>query len=167
MAGSFKCGTCGKDHAGLPTDWGYQLPDYVWAIPEALRASKAKFDRDLCQYGDRYFIRCVLGMPFTETQGYFGWGLWVEVDLAVFKRYISLFKADATTEPRHACTLANALPFYDAALSASAYIQFRDATSRPSVHLADDDPSSLAEDQRRGIDGNRYHEILAALGIVA
>jgi hypothetical protein len=53
----FICGTCGKEYAGLITDYGFKLPDVVWAIPEPERSIKAKFDTDLCRLGGRYFIR--------------------------------------------------------------------------------------------------------------
>jgi hypothetical protein len=84
MGDGFVCGTCGKAHAGLPKDWAWKLPDEVWAIPEQERAAKAKFDSGLCKYGDHFFIRCVLAVQFNDEDDYFGWGVWSEVDRAVF-----------------------------------------------------------------------------------
>jgi hypothetical protein len=159
---AFVCGVCGKTHAGLPTDYGYKLPDEVWAIPEPERPERAKFTDDLCQYGGRCFIRCVLFLPFTEADGAFGWGVWVEVEWPVFERYLSLYEADGSGEPRHPGKLANALPGYDATLGTSVLIQFGSRTQRPSVYLLSDDQSPLALEQRRGIDASRHHEILAA-----
>lgn len=66
MESSFTCPTCGGTHEGLPTDHGWQLPGDVWAIPPDERSSHAKFDSDLCQFGDRFFIRCVFKIPFNE-----------------------------------------------------------------------------------------------------
>ena len=37
MAGEYVCSVCGKEHAGLPTDWAYKLPDDLWALPEPER----------------------------------------------------------------------------------------------------------------------------------
>ena len=164
MTDSFVCSVCGKTHPGLPTDHGYQLPDEVWAIPEAERSARAQFSDDLCRYGDRYFIRCILLLPFTETEGDFGWGVWVEVAWPVFERYLTLYKADGSAEPRHPGKLANAPPGYDdVRLSAHVLIQFGDRKSRPAVLFPADDRCSLALEQRHGIDGLRFHEILAAI----
>jgi hypothetical protein len=160
---SFVCSICGETHAGLQTDQSYQLPDVVWKIPEQERSKKAKFDADLCQYGERYFIRCILYVPFTETDGEFGWGIWVEVERSVFDRYLFLYEVDGSGEPRHPGKLANALPSYDNTLGLDVFIQFGEPELRPSVHLPSDDESQLAREQRHGIDGSRYHEILSVL----
>jgi hypothetical protein len=154
---------CGKTHAGLPTDQGYKLPDEVWAIPEQERSERAKFTADLCQYGGRYFVRCILLLPFTETIGDFGWGVWVEVERPVFERYLSLYEADGSGEPPHPGKLANALPGYHATLGTNVLIQFGNRKQRPSVLLPSSDQSQLALEQREGINGSRYHEILAAI----
>jgi hypothetical protein len=163
MSDSFVCGVCGKTHAGLPTDQGFQLPDEVWAILEPERSTRAKFDADLCRYGDRYFVRSILILPFTEADGDFGWGVWVEVERHVFECYLSLYQADGSAEPPHSGTLANALPSYDATLGMPVLIQFGDRKQRPSVFFPSSDQSALALEQRQGIDVARYHEILAAI----
>jgi hypothetical protein len=163
VAESFVCKICGKTHAGLPTDQGYKLPDEVWAIPEQERRERARFTADLCEYAGRHFIRCILLVPFTETDGDFGWGVWVEVERPVFERYISLYEADGSAEPRHPGRLANALPGYAATLGTTVLVQFGDRKQRPSVHLLSGDQSRLALEQRHGIDESRYHEILAAV----
>jgi hypothetical protein len=165
MGETYVCGVCGKAHAGLSTDQAYKLPDEVWAIPEQERSERAKFNSDLCRYDGRYFIRCVLHVPFTDNAGDFGWGVWVEVDWPIFERYVALFETDGSDEPRYAGKLANALPAYTETLGANVLVQFRQSTQRPSVHLPDDDDSQLALEQRHGIDGARYHDILAAVEI--
>jgi len=163
MSGGFVCGVCGQTHAGLQTDQAYGLPDDVWAIPQEERASRAKFDSNLCQYGDRLFIRSLLLVPFTETDGHFGWGVWVEVDPIAFGRYLDLFDADGSSEPQYAGRIANASSVYREVLGAKVLIQFGTSKDRPSVHLTVDDSSRLATEQRQGIDSARYHEILEVL----
>ena len=177
MTETFVCQICGESHEGLSHDIGYTLPDIVWAIPEADRAEQAKFTNDCCQYGERYFIRCILLLLPRVVAGqtsedrpspedYFGWGVWVEVERPVFMRYVELWKADGSAEPRYSGTIANAIPVYDGCLGAAVEIQFGNATSRPSVHCRADDRSALAEDQRSGVDCERYaHDVRAhALG---
>ena len=160
MADNFTCSVCGKEHAGLPTDKGYKLPDVVWAIAEPDRSAQAKFTQDLCEFGERYFIRCVLKVPFSETDGYFGWGVWTEVEWSVYERYLELYDQEGSAEPPHEATLANALPAYEKTLGAAVTIQFGSQTQRPIAELLPRDESRLAFDQRNGIDNARHHEIL-------
>ena len=55
----------------MPTDHGWKLPDDVWDIPEYERKDKAKFDNDFCQLGNRFFIRCVLKLPFIDQADFY------------------------------------------------------------------------------------------------
>jgi hypothetical protein len=162
MAESFVCRVCGQTHAGLPTDTAFKLPDEVWAIPEPQRSERAKFTADLCRFDGRYFIRCILVLPFTETGGDFAWGVWAEIAWPIFERYLSLYETDASAEPRHPGKLANALPTYDATLGLDVLLQFGRSKDRPAIHLPATDQSQLAREQRHGIDAARYHDILDA-----
>jgi hypothetical protein len=159
MTTGFSCSTCGQSHDGLPADRGYTLPDVVWAIPEAERAERARFDTDLCMLGDRHFIRCVLDIPFTETKGQFGWGAWAEVDRSTFERYLELYHADGTNESLKDGLLANDLPPYANAIGTRVAIQFQDPSRRPALFLLSTDNSLLAREQRDGIDDRRWHEM--------
>lgn len=160
MGERFTCSICGEEHQGPVTDWAYKLPDVVWAIPEDERAEKARFNSDLCQFGERYFIRCVLDVPFTNATGSFGWGAWAEVDSFTFERYLVVYDEDGSSEPVRAGVLANDLPAYPGSLGTPVNIQFQDATKRPSLYLNEEDGSRLALEQRAGIGEARYHEIL-------
>jgi len=163
LAESFVCSICGKEHAGLTTDWAFTLPDDVWAIPEPERSEAARFDNDLCQLGDRYFIRCVLEIPFLEEEGGFGWGAWAEVEWGVFERYLELYDADGRSEPPKVGMLANALSEYGEIKGIPVSIQFREATKRPALFLLPTDQSLLAIEQREGISRKRHHEIVEGL----
>ena len=79
MTASFICPTCGESHDGSPTEYGWQLPYDVWIIPASERQDRAKFSSDICQLGNRFFIRCLLKIPFNELPGHYGRGIWVEV----------------------------------------------------------------------------------------
>jgi len=163
VADTFTCGICGTVHEGLTTDWAFKLPDEVWAIPEEERAERAMCSSDLCRFGDRLFIRCVLSVPFVESEGSFNWGCWAEVNRPVFERYLSLYDADGSDEPWHAGKLANVLPGYARSLGAACAIQFRESTHRPALLLPPDDRSLLAAEQRAGYGAKRYHAILDEL----
>jgi hypothetical protein len=167
MSTSFTCKTCGKTHEGLPTDTGWTLPDDVWAIPEADRSTHAKFGADLCQFGDRFFIRCVLKLPFNEQSGYYGWGVWVELSESDFNRYLELYDKDGSSEPTVSGLIANEIPYYPPTLGLPVMVQFQSSTSRPSVHLPATSTHPLVSEQSSGMDNQRYHEILVATGSVS
>jgi hypothetical protein len=160
---TFTCSICGQVHEGLTTDWACTLPDDVWAIPEAQRLEAATFTEDLCQFGERYFIRCVLPVRLREAADEFNWGAWAEVEWPTFERYLALYDQDGSAEPQHKGTLANALEPYSESFGATVLIQFRDPTKRPTLWLTNGDQSELAREQRTGIDNARYHEILDVL----
>ena len=125
----------------------------------------AKWDSDLCEFGERYFIRALLALPFLEREGYFGWGLWVEVDWLVFERYLALYDEDATAERPYPALVANQPEGYDQVVGARASIQFGTATQRPTIVMPLDSGHQLAIDAA-GISSKRYHQILAQIGAV-
>jgi hypothetical protein len=157
---SFTCSICGELHDGLPTDCGYELPDDVWAIPKEERTSRAKFTKDLCQMGDRWFIRCLLKIPFIERAGYYGWGIWVEVEKAVFDRYLELWEVDASSEAPYASTIANRLDAYNRSIGEPVLIQFGPSKDRPTAYFPAASDCDLAVEQSRGMSMARYHEIV-------
>lgn len=163
MSDDFICSVCGIRHEGLITNRGYKLPDEVWSIPEAERSQRAKFDSDLCQLGERFFIRCVLLVPLSDCPDAFGWGVWAEVDWPTFERYLELYEADGSSEPSHRGLLANEIPGYPQSLGTYIDIRFGPASKRPSICLTSEDDSQLAEEQRRGMDHTRHLEIIALI----
>jgi hypothetical protein len=161
MIQQYTCDECGRTHEGLPTDRAYRLPDVVCAVPEEERPQFARWTSDLCETRDgRFFIRCLLKVPFREMPGYFGWGVWVEIEKPVFERYVALYDNDASGEPPASGILANTIPFYPDAKGAMAIVQFGTATQRPTLRIKGS--STLAIDQHYGIDNRRYHAILRA-----
>lgn len=164
---TFQCGQCGKSHEGLPKDQGFKLPDEVWAIPQPERAQRAHWDTDLCQMDDRFFIRCLLQVPFAGSEGdYYGWGAWAEVDREIFVRYVGLYDANASGEPPAIGTLANSIPTYEDADRSQVMIHFGLQSDRPTLTF-DKTSHSLAHDQRHGISQEKFHDIPVATGAVS
>ena len=147
----------------MPTDFGWQLPDEVWAVPEAERSTRAKFDSDRCQFGKRFFIRCILTLPFTEQPDYYAWGVWAEIVESDFWRYIELYDKDGRAEPPIFGSIANAIPGYTSTIGLAVQVQLQDAKSRPTVRVVDID-HPLSMEQVAGISNQRYHDILASTG---
>jgi hypothetical protein len=160
MSEHFICSICGMQHEGMVTDQAYKLPDDVWNLSETEKAEKARFDSDLCQFGERFFIRGLLLVPFLSQPGAFGWGVWAEVDWSTFKRYLELYESDGSAEPAHRGMLANAVLGYPSSLNSEVDINFGDASKRPTISFLAEDGGSLAEEQRGGMSAARYHQIL-------
>ncbi|WP_184722269.1 DUF2199 domain-containing protein [Caulobacter sp.] len=149
---------------GLSRDWGFTLPDEVWEIPEDERDAQARYNDDLCQWGDRFFIRCILPVPLKGEDDFFGWGAWAEVEAEVFERYLDLYEADGRDEPPLPAKLANRLaPYPGTTLGTRLLIQFQDPDERPILTLQEGDKSRLAQEQRDGIDAARHREVLSVL----
>jgi hypothetical protein len=160
---SFVCPTCGKSHDGLQRNFAWKLPDVVWAIPAEQREAAAKCTSDLCQYGERYFIRCILPVPLLGADDPFNWGVWAEVERPTFERYLEIYEMDAESEPHRLGRVANAIPGYPE-ISEAMEIHFGKSTERPTLHFTPACNHPLAKEQREGISGGRYHEILEIIG---
>lgn len=163
----FICPCCGESHEGLPTDFAFKLPDEVAAIPMAERGQSVQASADLCRFGGRFFIRGVLPLPFKESDDDFGWGIWAEVTEPVFETYWNLYDLDASGEPAAAGLIANQIPGYGELIGEKLIIRFGDSTERPLFHLPPESTCQLAVEQREGIGGGRYHQILKQIGYEA
>ena len=149
----------------LTLDWGFELPDEVWALSEEEQAEQVRYNDDLCQWGDRFFIRCILPVPLKGADDYFGWGAWAEVETEVFERYLELYEEDGREEPPHPAKLANRLvPYPGTTLGTRVLIQFQTPDDRPTLTLLESDKSRLAQEQRDGIDADRHREIVEICG---
>ena len=165
MAEKSECATCGRRHEALTRDWGFSLPDEVFELPEAELEAEVRHDDDLCQWGDRSFIRCILPVPLKGEDDYFGLGAWAEVEPEVFQRYLDLYEEDGREEPPHPAKLANKLPPYPGTtLGTRLLIQFQTPDERPTLLLLEGDKSRLAQEQRDGIDAARHHEFVEVCG---
>jgi len=115
--------------------------------------------------GERYFIRCLLRLPFIDRQGYYGWGVWAEVSWPTFERYLEVYESDATHEPSAHGLLANDIPTYNATRGLPIFIHFGTSTARPTLSFGEDQAHTLALETRTGLSDVRYHEILVARGV--
>ena len=153
-----RCRCCGKELGEFTTDIGYQLPDVVWSIPEPRREKLARYTSDLCQYGERFFLRGLALVPIIGTDEHFGWGLWVEVSRTDFDKYVAGYDRDGTGEPPIPAKLANTPPGYQDTASVSAQVFFGPASDRPRIIL-EPGPHQLAREQATGITIERVHEL--------
>ncbi len=162
---SFTCSTCGQVHAGLPTDYGFRLPDEVHALNYLERYTKSRSNADLCTLDEsRFFLRGILPLPFQERDDRFCWGVWVEVNQATHDRYLAGFHDDALQGATGTGTLANTIPGYAETLGLEVQVEFQSGGSRPTFLFLPDAAHALADEQRSGISSKRHHDLLDAVG---
>lgn len=162
---SFTCSTCGQVHPGLPTDYGFRLPDEVHSLAYLERYARSRSNADLCTLDEsRYFIRGVILVPLTESGDDFCWGIWAEVDKATHDHYAAGFDEDSILGYTARGTLANTIPGYSETSGLEVEIEFQNANSRPRYLLLANPMHALAHEQRGGISIKRHHDILEAVG---
>lgn len=162
---SYVCSDCGEEHEGLPTDWGFKLPEKVFDLALLDKYQRTRTTADLCTLDEsRFFIRGLLSIPFTYQEGHFSWGVWVEVDRQVHDFYLKNFNDDFALGTKAQGSLANVIPGFSELLGQSLEIEFQDSKTRPSFAFPRSSEHSMATDQREGIEFRRHHEFLELCG---
>jgi hypothetical protein len=157
----FRCQCCGKWHNYAPTDMGFQLPDDAWSMPQEQREKRLVANEDLCAIDrKRFFVRCVLMVPFNHTDGYFGWGLWAEVSKRDFFRYHDNHSNKGEKLRSFPGRIANALPGYRSLLGKPVILLPGPKTQRPTLRFPSQSRHLLAREQRAGVDAARHHQML-------
>jgi hypothetical protein len=156
-----RCAHCGRELGTHTLDFGFSLPDVVWALKKEERELRATSNSDLCGLDNqRFFVRAIAFIPITGTKKRFGWGLWAEVDAAAFDRYVELYDADARGEPPVAGQIANSIAGYPSLEGHPVDVVFGTASERPTLTLHVS-PHPLSLEQRKGVSIARVHEINA------
>ena len=159
MATSTRCAQCGEEHEGLPTDYGFQLPDDVHALSYIDRYRRAHFNKAVCVLnGERHFVRGLLYVPFVHRADAFAWGVWAEVSREAHDAYVEHFDDDALLGAKRPGRMANTLQGFPDATGSLLEVEFRDHRSRPMLRFPKDLHHPLAQDQHRGIDATRHVE---------
>ena len=162
---SFICGTCSEEHEGLPLDYGFGLPDEVYALGYIERYLRSRSNADVCTLDQsRYFIRGVLPLPFSGSDRSFGLGIWVEVPQTQHDLYVAGFHDDLSDNPAFIGRIANEIPGFHS-LGLPVEIRFRSGSERPEFRCPPASDHLLARDQQEGITDQRHHEILDGFGI--
>jgi hypothetical protein len=154
-----KCPCCGKEVKPYEMDVAFSLPDAIYALPEAQRATRARTHSDLCSLDDRhYFIRGVVYVPILQLGILFGWGVWAEVSKGVFFRYQEIYDEDASTEPPAAGVLANIPPGYRD-IEQPLEIHFGPPDQRPTFKPSPTD-SEFYREHVEGMPVRKWHSII-------
>jgi hypothetical protein len=141
----------------------------VFAISYIAKYLRTRINADLCTLDEsRYFLRGHLSLPFTEANGQFGWGVWVEVSKDHHNVYAAQILREAEGEPPMQCRLegriANSIPGYRATLGVAVDVLLGEPSQRPSLWFPSRSRHTLAREQAGGISAARHHQLLDACG---
>ena len=160
---TFRCATCGQEHAGLPMEVAFGKPADYFAIPEQERRRRCALTDDWCVIDERrFYIRGCLYVPVTDADQRFAWGLWARVSKRAFQRYYALYSSDGSGESPFRGRLCGEHRGYEGLDGQAVKVRPRTASERPAFvmsrcgHL-------LYREQRWGITLHRVQEILASL----
>lgn len=148
----------------MPTDFGWQLPDDVWALGPEIRQACLEWSTDVCQNEGRWYLRGILGLPFKFMEGRWGWGCWAEVTEEAVQTLWQIDRASDAMLPPAPGVLACDIPCYPHAKGLPLLVHFGPVELRPLFSLKADLDHPLAVDQMQGIDEEQYHAILHAVG---
>ena len=101
---SFNCSVCGERHEAELRDTRFSYPDVVFELTTEERARRVWSADDWCVLDGesdeaRRFVRGLLKLPLLEEEGYFGYGVWVEVaqsDFGVLVEHWSILTAGSS-----------------------------------------------------------------------
>lgn len=163
-----RCSICGSEHPIEVIEPAFGRPDAYVTLTNEERASYAQADDDLCRIDDptggpsRWFVRAVLPVALTESDEATHWGLWTEVDEAVFQRILELWnKPDQISEPPLPAVLANHIPTYPETIGLPCALQLTGPTTRAEIVLPDDVEHPLVAEYQTGVTAHRAIEWVA------
>jgi hypothetical protein len=154
---TYKCGSCGERHEGLPMAWRLERPD----LDPGAHQFEFSRDGELCTVGSHHFILANIELPHRGHE-VFIWTCWVSLSDASFKRIDQRWEALEREKDESAIGwLSNILPTYEPTTWAlKARVHQRSVGERPWVELEPTD-HPLSIEQRNGIDDARiaavYH----------
>jgi hypothetical protein len=166
---SFTCSLCGTEHDERLLDIRMGLPDAVFALSTAERERRASMGDDAAIFYDvdadelRYYVRGLIELPVAELDSGFRYGVWIEVDGEDYARIGQLWEDPDAAGERFEGRLANELEPYRDTLGLPVDLTLATVDRLPAVELRDG-KNRLVDDQRRGIDLVRTHELAASVG---
>jgi hypothetical protein len=182
---SRKCGCCGLPLDSIPFDIAFPYPVPYYGVPEGEREKRVQlasksgsadwaiidgfpsaFPKGTKHPSRLHLIRGVMLVPLKDRPGEsFGWGLWVEVAEADFKRYYELKKVkkvDALKEAPFRGLLRTWPRNYPEFASDEVMVYLGKATARPEFRPTTFD-DRMYQEHRDGITVARWHQIVREL----
>jgi hypothetical protein len=161
---SFKCGTCGKIHIGLPMDMAYKNPGGYFKIPAKERAARIYSTDDICVIDDtEFYIRGILPIPVVDSDDEFRWGLWARVEESDFIIYSNYWDGDIPVNlPAINGYLSGGMKDYPESDMTPVEIHLQSDNQRPVFKVLPNE-SQLGIDQQKGITMEKVHSFVEPL----
>lgn len=166
--GTWRCATCGVEHAGLVSAFGAPAPA-AWEWAKDVDRSAGELNADMCVLpgadGVDYFLRGQLQLPVLKTDGLvFTWGVWVSLSEANMRTAVERWE-DPTrgSLPPMFGWLSTALAYEPTTLGLATHVHTRAPGLAPLVELNLEDGHPLAVEQREGISLHRMADINATM----
>jgi hypothetical protein len=160
MTVTYRCGTCGQTHTGVPLDIGHRRPAAYFRVPDEEREARVRVNADLCAIDSQaFFVRGILPIPVHESEEAFHWGVWAEVSQEDFEYCLAHWDDESAEGLRRlAGRLSGAVGPYPESdgLEVSLTLQ---ATDRPLLQVVSTE-HPLGRDQRAGISVHRVLEFV-------
>ncbi len=131
---------------------------------DSITVGEDRLDADLCRFGDKYFIRCVLHLQIIGAETDFSFGVWLSAAEDDFLGYVSAWRDnDYANLDGWAGSLANDLPGFPGLAGIDCHAIIRDPEKRPEI-IVPSDCHPLALAQRIGITFDQLIDIYEASG---
>jgi len=159
MPGMANCPRCGAQHELL--DPTFARPDPFVRLGPARQKAFAQATDDLCRIAlpdeePRWFVRCTLPVAVGGQPGGLHWGVWAEVDAAVFARIRELWDAaEQGREAPFAGRLANSIPGYPETQGLPLAVRLTGPETRPEVRFEGAPDHPFVHECRAGVDRHR------------
>ena len=156
----YVCRSCGQYHEELPLNYGAEVPDLWYTLPEAERENRAERSSDLCVIDEQFcFILGNIEIPIHASDEMFSWSVWVSLSETNFARMSELWKTPGREqEPPYFGWLSTQLPCYPNTINLKTHVHTRAVGERPLIEVEPTD-HPLAIEQRDGIAWQRVQEI--------
>ncbi|MES2316119.1 MAG: DUF2199 domain-containing protein [Pseudomonadota bacterium] len=163
MSFSFKCTRCTETHHGVPC-FGAMAPLSYYEVPEGERESRCDLSSDACVIDqEHFFVRGCLEIPVEGEAEPLSWGVWVSLNEADFKEWITTFdEAKRSDSGPYAGRLDAWLKPYPDTMGLRTMVRLRDDGMRPYIELEPTD-HPLAVEQREGISVARVADIYSIM----
>lgn len=157
------CACCGEAFDTLPLDIACPMPTACHDLTETEREARCELSSDFCRFDESLYLRACLDVPVHGLDEPFVWGVWLEVDDALWERAQALFDAEPDPdEPAYPARLVNRLYGYRDTLGLPVRLRFREQPLRP-LAMLEAGPHELVGDQRSGISAKRVQEIVGPI----
>lgn len=158
----FRCATCGKYHAALPLDLGFEHPVQLSNIPASEQSRRVRQNLDWCVIDEKeFYVRGVLKIPIVDhPKGEsFCYGVWVSLSEKSYTHYIGLGNGIVPAGTRFFGWFCNRIENYPDTLSLKTNVLPQSNGMRPWIVLQPTD-HPLYIDQKQGLSMDRVHELV-------